>query len=205
MEAYAHGTKIDDRKLCGPRLLHRLGGIPGALARRELKPETLAKDDGYKLILVFLEKSGYKKQSLDCKLLAQKRYEAVVRRPHQSLLDYFAVENMAFADSTKEGLTIDNDRRACNTLLKSGLSQDQISHIYSYVHDPDATELEPKKIQDAIMKFYDKPFEHRDQEDDGTTILTTADRSPGSSQRNRLPRCTKGARDLRGGTVVRRE
>ena len=92
VEAYVHGTKADDKKLCGPRLLRRLGGIPGALA---LEAAELAKDEGYKLIFVFLERSGYKKQSLDCKLLAQKRYEAVVRRPHQFLLDYFAVENMA--------------------------------------------------------------------------------------------------------------
>ena len=145
VEAYIHGTKTDDRKLCGPRLLRRLGGIPGALARRELKPAELAQEDGYKLILVFLEKSGYKKQSLDCKLLAQKRYEAVTRRPHQSLLDYFAVENMAYADSMKEGVTIDKDRRAYNMLLKSGLTQDQINHIYGYVHDSEDEDLDPKK------------------------------------------------------------
>ena len=165
VETYIHGTKQDDRKLCGPRLLRKLGGVPGALAGREITPEVLAKEDGYKLIFAFLEKHGYKKPSLDRKILAQKRYEAIQRRPHQSLLDYFAVENMAFADATRDGLKIDDDRRAYNMLLKSGLTQDQINHIYAYVHDPDATDLAPGKIQDAILKFYDTPFDvnkHRD-------------------------------------------
>ena len=46
IEAYVHGTKAEDKKLCGTRLLRRLGGIPGALARRELKAADLAKEDG---------------------------------------------------------------------------------------------------------------------------------------------------------------
>ena len=93
VQIYIHGTKADERTLCGPRLVRRLGGVPGALIRREIKPEDLAKDDGHKLIFAFLEKQGYKKPSLDTKILAQKRYETIQRRPHQSLLDYFAVEN----------------------------------------------------------------------------------------------------------------
>ena len=93
VETYIHGTKPEDRKVCGPRLLRRLGGIPGALARREIVPSDLTKDDGFKLIFAFLERHGYKKPSLDRKILAQKRYEAIQRRPHQSLLDYFAVEH----------------------------------------------------------------------------------------------------------------
>ena len=44
-------------------------------------------------------------------------------------------------------------------LLKSGLTSDQVNHIYGYVHDPDKTELEPQVIQAAILKFYDKPFD----------------------------------------------
>ncbi len=55
VEAYVHGTKADDMKLCGPSLLRRLGGIPGALERRELKAPDLAKDEGYQLIFGFLE------------------------------------------------------------------------------------------------------------------------------------------------------
>ena len=53
--------KMMKKRLIGPRLIRRLGGIPGALARRELHMPDLAKPDGYKLILVFLEKKGYKK------------------------------------------------------------------------------------------------------------------------------------------------
>ncbi len=61
------------------------------------------------------------------------------------------MENMALADSVKEGFTIHIDRRAYNMLLKSGLIPGQINHIYGYVHDTEATELEPKKTQDAIL------------------------------------------------------
>ena len=61
----------------GPRLVRRLGGIPGTLARRELHMPDLAKPDGYKLILVFLEKKGYKKGALDSRLLSNRRYEAI--------------------------------------------------------------------------------------------------------------------------------
>ena len=50
------------KKLIGPRLVRCLGGVLGALARRELHMPDLAKPEGYKLILVFLEKKGYKKE-----------------------------------------------------------------------------------------------------------------------------------------------
>ena len=43
--------------------------------------------DGYKLILLFLEKKGYKKDALDRRLLANRRYDAVARRPGQTLQD----------------------------------------------------------------------------------------------------------------------
>ncbi len=89
-----------------------------------------------------------------------------MRRPHRSLLDSVAVENMAFADSVEEEATIDNDKRAYNMLLKSGLNEDQIKNIYGHVCDPDATELEPKKTQGTILNLYDKSFgmsEHPDQ------------------------------------------
>ena len=88
VENYVHGTKIDERKLCGPRLLRKLGGIPGALARRKLKPEETSREEGWKLIFAFLEAQGYKKDTIDRKLLAQKRYEAISRKPHQSLMDF---------------------------------------------------------------------------------------------------------------------
>ena len=63
VEALVAGSKDDKKKLIGPRLIRRLGGIPGALARRELHMPDLVKPEGYKLILVFLETKGYKKRS----------------------------------------------------------------------------------------------------------------------------------------------
>ena len=45
VEALVAGSKD-----IGPRLIRRLGGIPGALARRELHMPDLAKPDGCKLI-----------------------------------------------------------------------------------------------------------------------------------------------------------
>ncbi len=62
VESYVHSTKTEDRKLCGPSLLRRVGGRLDALAKSEVKPQDLAKDDGFNLMLVLLEKSDYKKQ-----------------------------------------------------------------------------------------------------------------------------------------------
>ena len=165
VDSLVAGTKKEDRLYIGPRLLRRLGGIPGALARRELKADTLSKDGGHKLIIAFLEQKGYKKESLDRKLLAQKNYDAIRRRQGQTLQDYFAVENMAYADAINQGLKIDDDRRAYHMLLGSSLTEDQINHVYSFIYDPDATGLNPTKVQDAVLKFYDKPWDvsrHRD-------------------------------------------
>ena len=89
VEELFSGSKDDEKKLIGPRLVRRLGGILGALARRELRMPDLAKPDRYKLILVFLEKKGYKKDALDRRLLANCRYEAIARRPGQTLQDFF--------------------------------------------------------------------------------------------------------------------
>ena len=55
VEALVAGSKDDEKKLIGPRLVRRLGGVPGALARRELHMPDLAKAEGYKLFLIFLE------------------------------------------------------------------------------------------------------------------------------------------------------
>ena len=65
-----------------PRLIRRLGGISGAPARRELHMPDLA---GYKLMLVFFEKKGYKTDALDRRLIANRRHEAVSRRPGETL------------------------------------------------------------------------------------------------------------------------
>ena len=56
VEALVAGSTDDEKKLIGPRLVRRLGGVPGALARRELHMPDLAKPPGYKLIRLFLEK-----------------------------------------------------------------------------------------------------------------------------------------------------
>ena len=86
----------------------------------------LAKPDGYKLMLVFLEDKGYKKDALDRRLLANRRYEAIARRPGLTLQDFFATENMAYADTVKAGVGIDPERRAYHMFIKSGLTDDQI-------------------------------------------------------------------------------
>ena len=169
VEALAAGSKDDEKKLIGPRLVRRLGEIPGALARRELHMPDLAKPDGYKLILLFLEKKGYKKDALDRRLLANRRYDAFARRPGQTLQDFFATENMAKADAVKAGVGTDPDRRAYHMFIKSGLTDDQINHIYGFVYESEAkgpgAALDPRKIQEAVLRFYDKPWDvdrHRD-------------------------------------------
>ena len=169
VEALVAGSKDDEKKLIGPRLVRRLGGVPGALARRELHMPDLSKPEGYKLILLFIEQKGYKKDALDKRLLANRRYEAVARRFGQTLQDFFATENMAYADAVKAGVGIDPDRRAYHMFIKSGLTDDQINHIYGFVYDPDvegpSTALDPRKIQEAVLRFYDKPWDvdrHRD-------------------------------------------
>ena len=142
----------------------------------------LAKPEGHKLILLFLEQKGYKKDALDKRLLANRRYEAVARRPGQTLQDFFATENMAYADAVKAGVGIDPDRRAYHMFTKSGLTDDQINHIYSFVYDPDvegpSTALDPRRIQEAALRFYDKPWDvdrHRDSRASMGPVLKTSD------------------------------
>ena len=129
----------------------------------------LAKPDGYNVILVFLEKKGYKKDALDMRLLANRRYEGIARRPGQTLQDFFATEDMAYADAVKAGAGIDPDRRAYHMFIKSGLTADQINRIYGFVYESEAegrgAALDPRKIQEAVLRFYDKPWDvdrHRD-------------------------------------------
>lgn len=50
---------------------------------------------------------GLSQGALGRKLLANRRYECVKRRPGQILQDFFAAENMAYADAVKEGMRID--------------------------------------------------------------------------------------------------
>ena len=112
VEALAAGSKDDEKKLIGPRLVRRLGGVPGAFARRELHMPDLAKPDGYKTNFVVPREKENKKDALDRRLPANRRYEAVARCPGQTLQDFFATDNMANADAVKAGVGIDPDRRA---------------------------------------------------------------------------------------------
>ena len=70
---------------------------------------------------------------------------------------------MAYADAVKAGVGIDPDRRAYHMFIKSGLTDDQINHIYGFVYDPDvegpSTALDPRKIQEVALGFYDKPWD----------------------------------------------
>ena len=76
---------------------------------------------------------------------------------------------MAYADAVKAGVGIDPDRRAYHMFIKSGLTDDQINHIYGFVYDSEAkgpgAALDPRKIKEAVLRFYDKPWDvdrHRD-------------------------------------------
>ena len=76
---------------------------------------------------------------------------------------------MAYADAVKTGVGIDPDRRAYHMFIKSGLTYDQINHIYGFVYESEAegpgATLYPRKIQEAVLRFYDKPWDvdrHRD-------------------------------------------
>ena len=70
VKAYVAGTKPEDRPLLGPRLARRLGGIPGALARRTLDFATLSAPEGPARIVSFLRENGYTTDGLDKRLTA---------------------------------------------------------------------------------------------------------------------------------------
>ena len=75
---------------------------------------------------------------------------------------------MAYADAVKACVGIDPDRRAYHMFNKSGLSDVQINHIYGFVYDPEVgpgAPLDPRKIQEPVLRFYDEPWDmdrHRD-------------------------------------------
>lgn len=162
VQAYVLGTKAEDRPLLGPRLARRLGGVPGALARRQLNFEALASENGYKIILEFLERGGYRRDSLDRKLLFQRRYETLTRGRNESLMEFFFRENMLIADMTKEGICPEANHRSHNMLTRSGLDQNQINLVYSHVisqRSASSDGLDPNIVQQTIIKFYDKPWD----------------------------------------------
>ena len=69
-----------------------------------LRVPDLAKPEGRELILKIFQKKGYKKDALDKRLRANRWYEAFSRRPGQTMQDFFATENMAYADAVKAGV-----------------------------------------------------------------------------------------------------
>ena len=88
---------------------------------------------------------------------------------------------LTYPDAMKAGVGIDPDRRAYHMFIKSGFTDDQINHIYGFVYDPDpegpSAALDPRKIQEAVLRFYDKPWnvdQHR------------GSRAPGGRKRNFL-------------------
>ena len=161
VKAYVAGTKAEDRPLLGPRLARHLGGIPGALARRTLNFEQLALADGPTRIVNFLRKNGYASDGLDKRLTAIRRYETLTRGRNESLQAFFLRENMLITDMVKTFCAPFEASRAHNMLTKSGLTNDQITMVYSHVMATipaaDAQELTPARVQATVLKFYDKP------------------------------------------------
>ena len=70
---------------------------------------------------------------------------------------------MAHADAAKAGVGIDPDRRAYHMFIRGGLTDDQINHIYGFLYDPEtvgpSAGLDPRKTQEAALRFYDKPWD----------------------------------------------
>ena len=163
VEPLVAGSKDDEKKLIGKRLVRRLGGVPGVLDRRELHMPDLAKPEGYKLILVFLEKQGTRKMLWTSDFLRIASMRLLHKRPDRPC-------KISLRQRTwHTGVGIDPDRRAYHLFIKSDLTDDQINRIYGFVYDPDAVgpsaSLDPRKIQEAAPRFYDKPWDvdrHRD-------------------------------------------
>ena len=118
---------------------------------------------------------------------------------------------MACGDDVKAGVGIDPVKRAHHTFIRSGLTDDQINHIYGFVYIPaaigQATSLDTRKIQEAALRFYDKPLDvdrHRDSRASqgqysrplmGPTATTTH-RHQTSHQQGRVRARALGRRDL---------
>ena len=162
VETWVAGYKVEDRALLGPRLARRIGGVPGALARRELSTTDLSKPEGWKVIIEFLRKQRYGRETLDKSLLCLRRYEQLHRGRNESILDFFARENMLYADMVKVKVAPPDPQRAHNMLTRCGLTQDQINLVYSHTMrntEGDGATMDPKQVQEAIIKFHDKSWD----------------------------------------------
>ena len=160
LKAYVLGTRETDRCLIGPRLLRRLGGLPGELVRRSLQPEDVASADGHLPILEFLRENGYQEIRVDRKSQVQAVYDRIVRHPRETVQAYFARENIAVADLLKERADVSADTRVHNMLGRSGLSDDRVALIYATCERNEAGELTPMKVQSHVIKLYNKPWRH---------------------------------------------
>lgn len=160
VERLVAGTKLDERQL----LVRRLGGMPGALSRREIKATDIAVGGGNFILTKFLEGKCHRNEVLEGKSLATRRYKTLTRRPGQTFQEFFGVENMACADALKEGVTVDMGPQAYHMLAKSGMADEQINLLYVFVHDPEGASLDPQNVQSTALRFYDKPWDvrHRD-------------------------------------------
>ena len=141
----------------GPRLARRLGGIPGALARRTLNFEHLSQADGPMRIVNFLRENGYASDGLDKRLTATRRYEMLIRGRNETLQAFYLRENTLITDMVKASCAPSESSRAHNMLTKSGLTNDQIIMVYSHVmftSPADAQELTPAKVQATVLKLY---------------------------------------------------
>ena len=96
------------------------------------------------------------------------------RRPEQTLQDFFATGNMAFADAFKAGVGIDPGKRAHHMFLRSGLTDDQINHTYGFVYDREAVgpgaSQDHRKIQEVALRFYEKPWDVDRHRDSGASL-----------------------------------
>ena len=162
LTAYVLGTKEADRPLIGPRLLRRLGGLPGELCRRHLEAKDLAVAKGPELIIAFLKTHGYTEIRVDRKSAVQQTYDRVIRHPRESVQSYFTRENIAVCDLLKEKADISNDTRVHNMLGRSGLTDDRIALIYATCKREDDGSLLPQKLQDHVIKLFNKPWRHGD-------------------------------------------
>ena len=168
VETWVAGFKVDDRPLLGPRLARRIGGVPGALARRELNTVELSKPQGWKTVIDFLKKQRYGRETLDKSLLCLRRYEQLHRGRGETILDFFARENMLYADMTKAGVAPPAQQRAHNMLTRCGLSQDQINLVYSHTTrgedgEDASAKMDPIKVQEAVIRFHDKSWDAHQQ------------------------------------------
>ena len=116
----------------------------------------------------FLRENGYASDGLDKRLTAIRRYEMLARGRNETLQAFYLRENMLITDMVKSSCAPSESSRAHNMLTKSGLTNDQITTVYSHVTSTspaDAQELTPAKVQATVLKFYDKPWDpfKRDQ------------------------------------------